>query len=84
MFGGEELIKQKRKSPEVAEKILGFIKAMEGDSDALGDIEDLKGGPAQIKWSNNSVGESDVSAFKDELAAAKEAWAKIQEESKDE
>ena len=29
MFGGEELIKQKAKTPEIAAKILGFIQAME-------------------------------------------------------
>ncbi len=29
MFGGEELIKQKAATPQIAEKILGFIRAME-------------------------------------------------------
>ena len=29
MFGGEELIRQKAKTPEIADRILGFIRAME-------------------------------------------------------
>ena len=67
MFGGETLIRQKAKTPEIAEKILGFIRAMEKRILACG--VDLRG--SQPTGDNIAGG---LSTIEEKALGAMQKW----------
>jgi altronate dehydratase large subunit len=67
MFGGETLIRQKAKTPEIAEKILGFIQAMEKSILACG--VDLRG--SQPTGDNIAGG---LSTIEEKALGAMQKW----------
>jgi len=67
MFGGETLIRNKAKTPEIAEKILGFIKAMEQRILACG--VDLRG--SQPTGDNIAGG---LSTIEEKALGAMQKW----------
>jgi altronate dehydratase large subunit len=67
MFGGETLIRQKAKTPEIAEKILGFIQAMEQRILACG--VDLRG--SQPTGDNIAGG---LSTIEEKALGAMQKW----------
>jgi altronate dehydratase large subunit len=70
MFGGEDLIRQKAKTPEIAEKILGFIKRMELSILASG--VDLRG--SQPTGDNIAGG---LSTIEEKALGAMQKWGSM-------